>query len=60
MAVNRKVLAIHRQNLAIHLSQKCCPAGAEPCSEPAGRIVFSEEKYFQPAQQAGKLFFTFD
>jgi len=28
--------------------------------KPAGRIVFSEEKYFQPAQQAGKLFFTFD
>jgi len=26
----------------------------------AGRLVFPEEKYFQPARQAGKLFFTFD
>jgi len=28
--------------------------------KPAGRLVFPEEKYFQPAKQAGKLFFTFD
>jgi len=51
---------MHRQNLAIHSNRKCCPAGAGLRSEPAGRIVFSEEKVFQPAQQGGKLFFTFD
>ncbi len=60
MTVDRKVLTMYRQNLAIHSSRKCCPAGAGPCSEPAGRIVFSEEKVFQPARQAEILFFTFD
>jgi len=29
-------------------------------SKPAGRLVFPEEKHFQPALQAGKPFFMFD